>query len=202
MADHTADGHAGTGRTAAGRFAAGNRFGRGRPPRPREVAYLRKLVDTVSLRDWADIAKKAVEDAKGGDTAARNWLSLYLLGRDPPSIARATAEEVAEGDYWALVCAVAQLGSKVFLERRLDHSGQFGDAEDVVEGHFGQLVVGEWVRDDGGVPEGSVVVTASLAVLDQLDRWATDEALKARIGALREELARQADPPPEGGENG
>jgi hypothetical protein len=202
MADHETNGHAANGRTAAGRFAAGNRFGRGRPPRPREVTYLRKLVDTVSLRDWQAIAERAVEDAKAGDAAARTWLSLYLLGKDPPSIADATAEEIAEGDYWALVRAVAQLSTKVFLERRLDHSGQFSDAEDVVEDHFGQPVGGKWVRDDGGVPEASVIVTASQAVLDQLDRWATDEALKARIGALREALARQADPPPEGGENG
>jgi hypothetical protein len=166
------------------------------------VAYLRKLVDTVSLRDWADIATRAVEDAKGGDAAARTWLSLYLLGRDPPSIATATAEEIAEGDYWALVCAVAQLSAKVLFERRLDHSDQFGDAEDVVEGHFGQPVGGQWIRDDEGMPGASVVVKAAQAVLDQLDRWATGETLKARIGALREELARQADPPPEGDENG
>jgi hypothetical protein len=202
MADHTTNGHAGTGRTAAGTFAKGNRFGRGRPPRPREVTYLRKLVDTVSLRDWQAIAEKAVEDAKAGDAAARTWLSLYLLGRDPPPIAHATAEEIAEGDYWALVCAVAQLSNKVYFDRRQDHSGQFSDAEDVVEDHFGQLVGGLWVRDDEGMPGASVVVKAAQAVLDQLDRWATGETLKARIGALREELACQADPPPEGDENG
>jgi hypothetical protein len=201
MADHQTNGDGSNGRTAAGTFAKGNKFGRGRPPRPREVAYLRKLVDSVSLRDWREIAKKAVADAKEGDAAARSWLSLYLLGKDPPSIAQATAEEISEADYWVLVREVARLSAAVLSDRRLDRDGTFSDAEDIVTEHFGQQVGDRWVRAEA-VTERSVLVTASQAVLDRLDRWATNPALKARIGALREELARQADRPPEGDDNG
>jgi hypothetical protein len=37
----------------------------------------------VPLKDWREIVKRAVEDAKAGDAKARNWLSKHLCGNDP-----------------------------------------------------------------------------------------------------------------------
>jgi hypothetical protein len=40
------------------------------------------LASSVSDDDWTEIIKKAVTDAKRGDTAARKFLADYLIG--PP----------------------------------------------------------------------------------------------------------------------
>ena len=55
--------------------------GPGRPTRAREEKYLKTLVQAVSTEEWAQIADRAVEDAKNGDWRARNWLSDYLMGK-------------------------------------------------------------------------------------------------------------------------
>ena len=39
------------------------------------------LLDTVSLDDWQDVVKGALQAAKDGDAQARNWLAQYLIGR-------------------------------------------------------------------------------------------------------------------------
>lgn len=53
----------------------------GRPKRPIEERYLKKLSTSVKLSDWEDIIKRAVYDARKGDARARQWLSDYLLGK-------------------------------------------------------------------------------------------------------------------------
>lgn len=55
---------------------------KGRAKREREREYMDALICAVSPQDWADIIKRAVSDAKRGDTAARKWLADYLIG--PP----------------------------------------------------------------------------------------------------------------------
>ena len=67
------------GRDARGRFAPGWKGGPGRPRREVEDSYLKALCDTVAPGDIVEIAKRAVEDAKKGDSRARDWLSRYLL---------------------------------------------------------------------------------------------------------------------------
>ena len=79
-----------TGRDKNGRFTAGNDASKkenggngGRPPRKREERYLEIALNTCTFRDWKAIIGKAVEQAIKGDTAARKWLSDYLIG--PPA---------------------------------------------------------------------------------------------------------------------
>lgn len=53
---------------------------KGRPRKEREVRFYEITTSTVSFDDWKEIVGKAVIDAKRGDTAARKWLSDYLIG--------------------------------------------------------------------------------------------------------------------------
>ena len=39
------------------------------------------LLDTVTLDDWRDVVKGAMQAAKEGDPAARSWLAQYLVGK-------------------------------------------------------------------------------------------------------------------------
>ena len=55
---------------------------KGRPPMPKEEKFYKATLAAVSLSDWRDIVKKAVELAKRGNPAARRWLADYLMG--PP----------------------------------------------------------------------------------------------------------------------
>lgn len=68
-------------RDEKGRFlkgASGNP--KGRNPAPKEEKFYSVMIGTVSLKDWREIVAKAVEQAKRGNTAARKWLSDYLMG--------------------------------------------------------------------------------------------------------------------------
>ena len=65
-----------------GRFAKGNGGGPGRPKKEREARYYDVLVSTISIDDWRAIIKRAIQDAKRGDTAARKFIADYLIG--PP----------------------------------------------------------------------------------------------------------------------
>ena len=66
-----------------GHFAKGNSGNpAGRPKRTTEAEYLLVLRNHVSIDDWKAIIDRAVMDAKRGDTAARKWISDYLIG--PP----------------------------------------------------------------------------------------------------------------------
>jgi hypothetical protein len=67
-------------RDKKGQFAVGNGGGPGRPPRQSEKSYLKVLMQCCSLEQWAEIVSCAVEDAKAGDGAARQWLARYLCG--------------------------------------------------------------------------------------------------------------------------
>ena len=52
----------------------------GRPKKSVEEKYLKRLQSCVSIEDWKEIIQKAISQAKRGDTAARKWLSDYLMG--------------------------------------------------------------------------------------------------------------------------
>ena len=54
----------------------------GRPSKPKEEKFFKTTLSAVSLSDWREIVKKAVEQAKRGNPSARKWLSDYLIG--PP----------------------------------------------------------------------------------------------------------------------
>src|SRR5262245_57364772 len=69
-----------------GRFVEGNPGGPGRPRRPIEREYLRALNEAVSLEEWAEVVRAAVAQAKKGDSKARDWLTQYLIGSNPPRL--------------------------------------------------------------------------------------------------------------------
>ena len=70
-------------RDANGRFVKGNNGGPGRPPVAREERFMEITLSTVTFKDWADIIRKAVSQAKRGNANARKFLADYLMG--PPN---------------------------------------------------------------------------------------------------------------------
>lgn len=55
----------------------------GRPSKKREERFYEIALRACTFKDWREIVKKAVEQAKEGDTAARKFLADYLMG--PPT---------------------------------------------------------------------------------------------------------------------
>ena len=76
-----------------GRFATGGPGGPGRPRRCVELDYLAVLGDTITLDDWREVVVRAVSDAKRGDARARDWLTKYLVGNEPPQLVELAARE-------------------------------------------------------------------------------------------------------------
>jgi len=67
-------------RDERGRFAKGHSGNPGGRP-VNQSKYLKKIDTSMRLKDWAEIIKKAIEQAKRGDHKAREWLSNYLVGK-------------------------------------------------------------------------------------------------------------------------
>ena len=63
-----------------GQFQPGWAGGPGRPKKEREARFGEITLSAVTFEDWADIVKKAVAQAKRGDSQARKWLSDNLIG--------------------------------------------------------------------------------------------------------------------------
>lgn len=70
-------------RETNGRFSPGNSGGPGRPPRQTEASYLRATSAACSIEDWTAIVERAVQDAKVGNSKAREFLARYVLGAAP-----------------------------------------------------------------------------------------------------------------------
>lgn len=81
-----------SGHDKKGRFAEGNPGGPGRPRRAVERDYLAALSENVSLEEWRDIVQAAVSKAKEGDCKARDWLTKYLIGDKPLTLADLDAD--------------------------------------------------------------------------------------------------------------
>lgn len=70
-------------RDARGRYLPGHAMpGPGRPPLAREEQYAEVTIANCTLDEWGEIVGKAVEQAKAGDSRARDFLARYLL---PPA---------------------------------------------------------------------------------------------------------------------
>lgn len=67
-------------RDERGRFAKGHSGNPGGRP-VNQSKYLKKIDTTVTLKEWRAIILKAIEQAKRGDSRAREWLSNYLVGK-------------------------------------------------------------------------------------------------------------------------
>jgi hypothetical protein len=112
------------GRLPNGKFAPGNPGGPGRRPRPTEQAYLRAMSAAVSLDDWRQITARAVVDALRGDAAARQWLSVYLIGtpvNPAPTLTAALAGELSGEDTRAVAMEIVRqviAGCRVEAERQ------------------------------------------------------------------------------------
>jgi hypothetical protein len=102
------------GRAPNGRFAPGNAGGPGRPPRQTEREYLRAMLAGCTPEDWREIVDQAVEDAKGGDAKAREWLARYLVGM--PYLTTPMPSELAAED---------EVGHDP-LSRDMEHLSRFG----------------------------------------------------------------------------
>jgi hypothetical protein len=73
-------------------FKRGQPGGPGRPPRERELRYLRTAVGAVPLTRWRRVVRKALEDAEQGDRHAREFLRRVLIGDSPWEVAEMLAE--------------------------------------------------------------------------------------------------------------
>ncbi len=103
------------GRQTDGRFAPGNAGGPGRPRRPVEEDYLRVLNEAVTVEDWAQVVRRAVEDAKQGDARARDWLSKHILeGVADPLFRLALAEQRGDTYGAKIERAAAREGANAF----------------------------------------------------------------------------------------
>ncbi len=58
----------------------------GRPRKDREVEYYRILINACTPDDWEAIIDKAIEQAKRGDSVARQFLADYLVGAPETNI--------------------------------------------------------------------------------------------------------------------
>ncbi len=103
------------GRQADGRFANGNAGGPGRPRRAVETEYLATLGDAVSLDDWRQVVRRAVDDAKNGDAKARAWLTKHLIeGAMSPLYQLALAERRGQTVDDQIDKAVGRAGTNSF----------------------------------------------------------------------------------------
>ena len=60
---------------------------------PLKEKYLKKIRTSITLTEWRDIVKKAIEDARRGDYKARQWLSDYLIGKPKQAVDITTGGE-------------------------------------------------------------------------------------------------------------
>jgi len=69
-------------RDEKGKFVKGSSGNpNGRPKRAREEKYYEILINSVTFQDWAQIVRKAADQARRGDGMARKWLADYLVGQ-------------------------------------------------------------------------------------------------------------------------
>lgn len=61
--------------------------------KPTELHYIAALRDRIGLADWQAIIDKAIEDAKQGDRAAREWVTQQAIGANRISLIELAARE-------------------------------------------------------------------------------------------------------------
>ena len=76
-----------------------------------EMSYLEAMADIVTLADWEQIVVRAVNDAVGGDSKARTWISDYLIGKPITriaSIAQVSNSQMGEDERAEYLAAIFQ----------------------------------------------------------------------------------------------
>ncbi len=104
-------------RNTDGTFAPGNGGGPGRPRRAVELEYLGIVAGVVTLERWQRICEAAAVNAEAGDTAARAWLSKYLLGDTPPTLFELARRDSAGVTPDAELAAQLEMDSRTMAER-------------------------------------------------------------------------------------
>ena len=73
---------------------------KGRPKKERELRFYEITLSAVTFDEWEKVVKKALEQAKRGDSQARKWLSDYLMG--PPVQKIAPTDPTGENPYMSM----------------------------------------------------------------------------------------------------
>jgi hypothetical protein len=80
----------------------------GRHKRAFEEKFIGILRSSVSADDWQQVVAKALDQARNGDTKAREWLSNWMQGKVPDRIEHSGPEgepvaiEIVDYENWAL----------------------------------------------------------------------------------------------------
>jgi len=79
-----------------------------------ESDYMGALLDTVTIDDWREVIAATLELAKQGDSAAREWLARYLVGRPE---ARAPTPLTVVVQQWSGTDPVVERLAKPLIDR-------------------------------------------------------------------------------------
>jgi hypothetical protein len=103
---------------------------KGRPPESvdRRRSYLCALSDEVSLDDWKEIAAHAKADALKGDAKARQWLSDYLIGKDPHAQLLVTVDDKRTAFLELVTVDTEELANALDVEAEAANDGGHLDA--------------------------------------------------------------------------
>lgn len=66
-----------------------------------ERDYMAVLLEAVTLDDWRTVVANTLQEAKGGNPQARNWLAQYLVGRpvaDAPTPLTVVVQQLSGAD--------------------------------------------------------------------------------------------------------
>jgi hypothetical protein len=91
------------------------------------LTYLAALADGVPLTRWKRIVSRAVEAAEQGDHKARLWISEYILGRQPVSLATLAAVELAGTMAEETEVRAAELRTNVAMRKLRSRASQYPD---------------------------------------------------------------------------
>jgi hypothetical protein len=105
-----------------GRFSDGNNYGQGRPARAIERDYLACLSEKLSLDDWREIVGRAIDDARAGDSKAREWVSRYALGSEPMPLTALAIRDYMQVSSEAEIATLVERETKPPDERLLDEA--------------------------------------------------------------------------------
>lgn len=61
--------------------------------RPVERDYITILADLITPDTWRDVVRETVELAKKGDSKAREWITRFVLGKNPDSLSALAMKE-------------------------------------------------------------------------------------------------------------
>ena len=88
-------------RLANGKFAPGNKANKRALPAEVELEYRKIIMRQCTPDQWAQICDKAIEQARGGDRYARDWLTNYLIGKPIQTVRQVVDKRSISGKFLA-----------------------------------------------------------------------------------------------------